>query len=281
MLIYDVSVLMGENHTLHAPTIKCNDTGVRLRIFPVIRTPLSKYRDKLEAYTIPEGCTAVLKVAKPDGTYALSDGKIKNNSMCFKLPPQACTALGKAKAEASIYGPDGRRITTGTFVLEVEKEAVADHDPDSKVYVDILSEYIKAVTDAKDDAEAAAERAEEAAKNAGGTGTSTGTVTVEVHAPIIGEDGAWWLWDEKEKQYVNSGVNAYGEQGPKGDKGDPFTYDDFTAEQLAALKGEKGEKGDTGEQGPKGDPYTLTDGDITAITNAVLDALPNLEEVEY
>ena len=27
--------------------------------------------------------------------------------------------------------------------------------------------------------------------------------------------------------------------GPKGDKGDPFTYEDFTEEQLAALKGPK------------------------------------------
>lgn len=43
---------------------------------------------------------------------------------------------------------------------------------------------------------------------------------------------------------------ATGPQGPKGDKGDAFTYSDFTAEQLAALKGEKG---DTGAQGPKGD----------------------------
>ena len=32
----------------------------------------------------------------------------------------------------------------------------------------------------------------------------------------------------------------------KGDKGDPFTYDDFTPEQLAGLKGEKGDKGDAG-----------------------------------
>ena len=53
-----------------------------------------------------------------------------------------------------------------------------------------------------------------------------------------------------------------GPQGPKGDKGDAFTYSDFTAEQLATLKGEKGDtgaqgpkgdKGDTGAQGPKGD----------------------------
>jgi hypothetical protein len=35
-------------------------------------------------------------------------------------------------------------------------------------------------------------------------------------------------------------------KGPKGDKGDPFTYADFTAEQLEALKGPKGDKGDDG-----------------------------------
>ena len=34
-----------------------------------------------------------------------------------------------------------------------------------------------------------------------------------------------------------------GEQGLKGDKGDPFRYEDFTPEQLEALKGPKGEDG--------------------------------------
>ena len=53
-----------------------------------------------------------------------------------------------------------------------------------------------------------------------------------------------------------------GPQGPKGDtgspgpKGDAFTYEDFTAEQLAALKGQKG---DTGDPGPKGDAFTYED----------------------
>ena len=44
-----------------------------------------------------------------------------------------------------------------------------------------------------------------------------------------------------------------GPQGPKGDKGNAFTYSDFTAEQLAALKGPQGDKGDTGAQGPQGE----------------------------
>lgn len=40
-----------------------------------------------------------------------------------------------------------------------------------------------------------------------------------------------------------------GEQGLKGDKGDPFRYEDFTPEQLEALKGPKGDKGDDGRDG--------------------------------
>ena len=40
--------------------------------------------------------------------------------------------------------------------------------------------------------------------------------------------------------------------GEKGDKGDPFRYEDFTAEQLASLKGDKGDKGDNGIDGKDG-----------------------------
>lgn len=49
-----------------------------------------------------------------------------------------------------------------------------------------------------------------------------------------------------------------GPAGPKGDTGDPgpqgdaFTYEDFTPEQLAALKGPKGDTGDPGPAGPAG-----------------------------
>lgn len=225
MIIYNMSVLMGENNSGSSPKIKCNDTGVCLRIFPVIRTPLSKYRDKLEEYRIPSHCTAVLKVAKTDKTYALTDGQIEGNSMLFKLPAQACTKLGKALAEVNIFGEDGRRVTTGTFVLEVVDEAVSDHSPDSQVYVDILAEYIKGVTEAKNAAEAAAERAEKAAEAAEGSG---GTGGGQVHGPIIGEDGSWWLWDSDLDQYVNSGVNAYGEDGHTPQKGvDYFTPEDI------------------------------------------------------
>lgn len=48
-----------------------------------------------------------------------------------------------------------------------------------------------------------------------------------------------------------------GKTGPQGEKGDPFNYKDFTAEQLNALKGPQGPKGEAGPQGdagPRGEP---------------------------
>lgn len=105
------------------------------------------------------------------------------------------------------------------------------------------------------------------------------------------EENVLWIFDETENQYKPAGplrgetgpqgpkgdtgatgaqgpkgdTGATGAQGPKGDtgatgpqgpKGDPFTYEDFTEEQLEALTGPQGPKGDTGAtgaQGPKGD----------------------------
>ena len=43
-----------------------------------------------------------------------------------------------------------------------------------------------------------------------------------------------------------------GPKGEKGDKGDPFTYEDFTKEQLEALRGPKGEQGPQGTKGNAG-----------------------------
>ena len=60
-----------------------------------------------------------------------------------------------------------------------------------------------------------------------------------------------------------------GARGAQGEKGDAFTYADFTAAQLAALKGEKGDKGDKGDRGETGAGLTLS-GSVAAYTD-----LPN------
>ena len=53
--------------------------------------------------------------------------------------------------------------------------------------------------------------------------------------------------------YVDNAIAAIElTPGPKGDKGDAFTYDDFTPEQLAALKGADGKNGIDGQNGADG-----------------------------
>lgn len=60
------------------------------------------------------------------------------------------------------------------------------------------------------------------------------------------------------EEKVSTVTGQKGDPGPKGDKGDPFTYADFTPDQLAALKGPKGDQGiqgipgQQGLQGPRG-----------------------------
>ena len=54
----------------------------------------------------------------------------------------------------------------------------------------------------------------------------------------------WSQTDENAVDYIKNKPVVL--QGEKGDKGEPFTYADFTAEQLASLKGEKGDKGEAG-----------------------------------
>lgn len=53
---------------------------------------------------------------------------------------------------------------------------------------------------------------------------------------------------------VDGEQGLQGIQGPPGKDGKPFTYDMFTAEQLAALKGPKGDPGQQGLPGVKGEP---------------------------
>ena len=63
----------------------------------------------------------------------------------------------------------------------------------------------------------------------------------------------------------------------KGDKGDPFLYEDFTSEQLEALKGDKGDtgpQGDKGDTGPQGEPGPLTFEDFTSEQIEILTGPP-------
>lgn len=85
-------------------------------------------------------------------------------------------------------------------------------------------------------------------------------------------------------------------KGDTGPKGDPFTYEDFTPEQLENLKGPKGDigpKGDTGPQGPIGpqgpkgeslpEVTEADNGKFAIVQNGVwsASAVPDAEVISY
>lgn len=111
------------------------------------------------------------------------------------------------------------------------------------------------------------------------------------HAPTIGANDNWWLWDGE--KYVDSGMPAsapgpQGEKGDKGDRGEKGETGDTGPQGPAGPQGGQGatgEKGDPGEQGVPGEPgadgYTpqrgvdyYTDADKTEMVAAVIAALP-------
>lgn len=174
MLIYDIHVLFGRDSPEKSVTVKCHDTGVKFRVFPEISHKVSQWRYENKPYEIPEGATAVLKIAKADKTFVLQDGVVGKDNIIFELLPQAFTVVGTASAEVAIFNKDGLRITTATFTVGIPPECVCDCEEESEIFVDVLGGQVKAANDAADRAEAAAKRAEEA--GGGGNGGGGGGV---------------------------------------------------------------------------------------------------------
>lgn len=95
-----------------------------------------------------------------------------------------------------------------------------------------------------------------------GTVSSAETVkgNLQIERGIDGEDGVSPVVEIDKKNGVTTltitdveGTKTVdikdGADGVQGEKGDAFTYEDFTPEQLTSLKGDKGDKGDTGSNG--------------------------------
>lgn len=97
---------------------------------------------------------------------------------------------------------------------------------------------------------AAAQEALDAGARADGSAAKIDNMTVAATKVLPGGEPTVAISEEDGHKHVTFGLvtgdqGPKGGTGPKGDKGDPFMYADFTPEQLAALKGPKGEPGAT------------------------------------
>lgn len=188
MITYDLNLCLGKNNSDKRLAVKCHDTGVKLRVYLQVCRH-GKWRDEYDPYIIPSGTTAVLKIVKPDKKYCITEGVVESDDILFAMNPQAFTTAGISQAEVSLFGPDGKRITSGTFDIEVPEECICGCDLESENYIDVMSEQIRAAIDAADRAEAAV-----------------------THGPII-KGVTWWLWNPEQSKYEDSGVCASADQG--------------------------------------------------------------------
>ena len=143
----------------------------------------------------PTSYTAYIQGFKPDGHGFNYPTTITSQKITADVTEQMTVVCGDVTCEVIIMdGTD--RIGTGNFILNVERAALPDDATMSESDYNIIQ---KAVEDAQE----AAEEAE----------------SWSAHAPYIGANGDWYVYDAVQEQFVDTGVQAEGTQGDEGPQG--------------------------------------------------------------
>ena len=186
-------------------------------------------------FTIPDGTYATFRGLCSNGRSFFYDARIVDNNIEVQLIAAVLSVAGQVKAEVNLYNVNTEKLTTFGFIIDVEAASVIDQVIEQSDYFTALTNLVsKAI--------------------ASGTAVKiVGYVSNVSELPTSGVDvgSLYGVGADAPYDYYGWDGNKWTNNGQiKGPKGDPFTYADFTEEQLAALKGPKG---DIGEQGPQGD----------------------------
>ena len=113
----------------------------------------------------PPGTLAMFRAKKPDGTECFYDTNekgepaivIEGNTVTVELAHQVLTRAGKVDAEINLYTAQEERLTSFSFVVQVERSALPDEEILSSDYYNILAKQIAQTLDAAKDAEESAQ----------------------------------------------------------------------------------------------------------------------------
>lgn len=118
------------------------DTAVQLYI---------SITDGGNTYHIEDGCTAVLRGIKPDGTKLLQNCLIENNTrILYTFNKQTTSCEGVVNCEISLYGADGNLLTAPKFIIVVNERAVGDEELLSESDLSALDEILASEVARKD-----------------------------------------------------------------------------------------------------------------------------------
>lgn len=157
MIRFDFPVCIGRRGTSEPVTvIKCNDPGVTLGVQLMLERKVNPWRKRLEPYSIPEGATAMLRVTRPDRAYTVTGATIEPDGVVVcPVHPYSVATPGRCTADVSLYDLKGKRLTSASFVFDVDRECAPVDGQDDPIFVDSIQNLIKRAEDA-------AERAEQA-----------------------------------------------------------------------------------------------------------------------
>lgn len=292
-----------------APTVKLQtaSSGVRIEIAIV----------NAGAPVDTDGMTARIRASKPDNTNVYNNCTVDGGRVIYDVTTQTISAAGKVMFQLEL-SRDGKVLYTPIFYGYVSNNIAAGAESSNEYNAFIAateqiekkedaSNKVSTISASSTDEEYPSARAvynfagSSSGGSSGGQDGFSPTVSVKQisggHTVTITDkngdksfnvmDGAKGDKGDKGDTGAAGAKGDKGEPGEKGDtgaagatgaKGDPFTYSDFTAEQLAALKGAQGEKGDkgdkgeTGAKGDKGDAFVYSD--FTAEQLAALKGAP-------
>ena len=211
MFIHCLSLDIREPMTQAYINVKKGDTARKL-IFT-----FSNYGS---AYHISDGCTAVFRAKKPDGTILFNSCTINGNAVEYIFTSQTVAAVGIVECEVTLADADGKQITSPRFALIVENVLYSDDEVES------TNEFTKL---------------QEALAKVSGLGSTSIAMRV---------DGGYIQYStDKGKTWVN----LIAEADLKGDKGDTGPQGIQGVQGPQGERGPAGADGAAGPQGPHGD----------------------------
>lgn len=137
-----------------------------------------------QAYTPPDGATAVIRATKPDGTIILNNCEIgTGGTIKAELTAQMLAVCGNVRCQTSLYSSDGGILTSVPFIIKVVSKSANDAQIES-------GNEFNAIKEASDLATAASEIASEALEKVGEIEESVGAATTAANTATTNANNA-------------------------------------------------------------------------------------------